>query len=75
VRDTKEFQAYPDGSAASVALYIGALTGELGQLARANGFDALSYLLDMARLEADEVLKGSGLGKRCKGSPAQRRSG
>jgi hypothetical protein len=32
---------------------------ELGQLARANGLDALGYLLDMARLEADEVSKVS----------------
>jgi hypothetical protein len=36
-----------------------ALTVELGQLARANGFDALGYILDMARLEADEASKGS----------------
>jgi hypothetical protein len=48
----------PD-SPASVAVYIAALTEELGQLARANGLDALGYLLDMARLEADEASKGS----------------
>jgi hypothetical protein len=41
----------------AVALYIGALSVELGQLARANGFDALGYILDMARLEADEASK------------------
>jgi hypothetical protein len=33
------------------------MTQELGQLAKANGLDALGYLLDMARLEADEVSK------------------
>jgi hypothetical protein len=43
----------------AVALYIGAMTQELGQLAKANGLDALGYLLDMARLEADEVSKVS----------------
>ncbi len=41
----------------SVAFYIGAMTQELGQLAKANGLDALGYLLDMARLEADEISK------------------
>jgi len=35
------------------------MTQELGQLARANGLDALGYLLDMVRLEADEVSKVS----------------
>lgn len=43
---------------AAVALYIGALTEELGQLARANGLEALGYILDMARMEASEVSKG-----------------
>jgi hypothetical protein len=33
------------------------MTQELGQLAKANGLDALGYLLDMARLEADEISK------------------
>ena len=60
MRHTKELESHPAGSAAAAALYIGALTAELGQLARANGLDVLSYLLDMARLEADEVLKASG---------------
>jgi hypothetical protein len=49
----------PPASPESVALYIGAMTQELGQLARANGLDALGYLLDMVRLEADEVSKVS----------------
>jgi hypothetical protein len=46
-------------SPASVAAYIADLTKELVELARANGLDALGYLLDMARLEADEAAKGS----------------
>jgi hypothetical protein len=43
---------------AAVALYIRALTQELGQLARANGLEALGYILDMARMEANELSKG-----------------
>jgi hypothetical protein len=43
----------------SVAVYIAALTGELSLLARANGLDALGYILRMARLEADDIAKGS----------------
>jgi hypothetical protein len=47
----------------SVAVYIAALAGELGQLARANGLDALGYILDMARLEANEASKSSSEGE------------
>ncbi|MGL4494357.1 MAG: hypothetical protein ACRCUX_00975 [Beijerinckiaceae bacterium] len=36
-----------------VALYIAHLTGELGAMARAGGFDLLAYFLDMARIEAN----------------------
>jgi hypothetical protein len=50
---------------AAVALYIGALTHELGQLARANGLDALGYILDMARIEATEMSKGFDNGDPC----------
>jgi hypothetical protein len=41
----------------SAAQYIATLTHELAQLARRNGLDALSYILEMARLEADQVSK------------------
>jgi hypothetical protein len=40
-----------------VALYIGSLTEELSRLAKNHEFDALAYILDMARLEADQVSK------------------
>ncbi len=36
-----------------VAAYLAEMTGELSQVARWHGFDALAYLLDMARLEAE----------------------
>lgn len=42
----------------SAAHYIATLTQELAQLARRNGLETLSYILEMARLEADEVIKG-----------------
>jgi hypothetical protein len=41
----------------SVALYIASLTEELAKIAKRNGLDTLSHLLEMARLEADQVAK------------------
>lgn len=45
--------------ASDAARYIGTLTDELAQLARRHGLDMLGYILDMARLEADQIAKGS----------------
>jgi hypothetical protein len=42
----------------SAALYIASLTGELAKLAKQHGLDALSFILEMARLEADQASKG-----------------
>jgi hypothetical protein len=42
----------------SAAHYIAAMTGELAKIARRNGLDALGYILEMARIEADQVTKG-----------------
>jgi hypothetical protein len=39
----------------STAQYIATLTRELAELARRNGLDTLSYILEMARIEADQV--------------------
>jgi len=39
------------------ALYIASMTNELARLARIHNLDTLAYLLDMARLEADQVSK------------------
>lgn len=49
----------PDGEETpdSVAHYIAALTGELAMIARRNGLDTLSVLLEMAQLEADQAAK------------------
>jgi hypothetical protein len=46
-----------DETASAAAEYIAALAGELSQLARRHGFDTLSQLLDMVRLEADQAAK------------------
>ena len=39
------------------AQYIASLTQELAEIARRNGFDTLSHILEMARLEADQLIK------------------
>ncbi len=41
----------------SAAHYIATLTEELARIALRNGLDTLSYILEMARLEADQVAK------------------
>jgi hypothetical protein len=41
----------------TAALYIGSLAHELSQLARRHGLESLSYILEMARLEAEQVAK------------------
>jgi hypothetical protein len=45
-------------SPTNAALYIGALSIELAELARHNGFECLGYILDMARLEAEQIARG-----------------
>jgi len=37
------------------ALYIASLAEELAQLAKSHDLGALAYILDMARLEADQI--------------------
>ncbi|HEV3161140.1 MAG: hypothetical protein WBG18_11390 [Xanthobacteraceae bacterium] len=39
------------------AQYIASLTQELAEIARRNGLDTLSQILEMARLEADQLIK------------------
>ena len=43
----------------AAALYIGRLSAELGRLARRHHFEPLAYILEMARIEADQIAKGS----------------
>ncbi len=39
----------------SVADYLAAITADLASIARGHGLDVLGYLLDMARVEAENV--------------------
>ena len=39
------------------AQYIASLTQELAQIARRNGLETLSHILEMAWLEADQLIK------------------
>jgi hypothetical protein len=41
----------------SAAHYIAAIAGELAKIAKRNGLDTLSTILEMARLEADQVTR------------------
>ena len=43
----------------AAALYIGRMSGELARLARWHHLEPLAYILEMARLEADQIAKGS----------------
>ncbi len=43
----------------SAALYIGNISTELGRLARRHRLEPLAYILEMARLEADQIAKGA----------------
>ncbi len=42
------------------AAYIASLTGELASIARRNGLSTLGYLLEMARLEAEQAARLNG---------------
>ena len=42
------------GERGTVADYIASMTGDLALLARRNGLDTLGYILEMARLEAQQ---------------------
>jgi hypothetical protein len=46
----------------AAALYIASLAEELARLAKRHDLDALAYILDMARLEADNVFQRWGQG-------------
>lgn len=47
----------PRHEPSGAAVYIGDMTRDLAALARQNGLDTLAYLLDIARLEAENASK------------------
>ena len=55
----------PDGGdRTAVASYVAALSADLAEIARRHGLQTLGYLLDMARLEAEnESRHGRGNGR------------
>ncbi|MBI3700301.1 MAG: hypothetical protein HY242_07630 [Afipia sp.] len=46
-----------DGGPAEAARFISRGAGELAQLSRRHGHDMLGYLLEMAQLEADDIVR------------------
>ena len=49
-----------DGGPDEAALYIKTVIVDLSQMARRHGHDMLGYLLDMAQMEADQILRQRG---------------
>jgi hypothetical protein len=47
----------PNGAPGSAAHYIASLAQELAELAKSHELETLAYILDMARLEADQICK------------------
>jgi hypothetical protein len=45
---------------AAAADYVATVASELAQIARRHGLDALGYILDMARLEAENAARMNG---------------
>lgn len=46
-----------DGGPGEAARFVSARVGELAQLSRRHGHEMLGYLLEMAQLEADEIVR------------------
>ena len=46
-----------DGGPEEAALYIKSASAELSHMARRHGHDMLGYLLDMALMEADDIVR------------------
>jgi hypothetical protein len=54
----KDDEPRPEGNTPSdVASYIAELCGDLSGLARRQGLDVLAYMLDMAKLEAQNSMR------------------
>jgi hypothetical protein len=46
-----------NGTRTQVANYVATMSGDLATMARRNGLDTLGYLLEMVRLEAENVTR------------------
>jgi hypothetical protein len=45
------------GERIAAADYVAALSADLAEIARSNGLDTLGFILDMARLEAENAIR------------------
>lgn len=52
-----------DGGPGEAARFVSRSVGELAQLSRRHGHDMLGYLLEMAQMEADEIVRREVSGK------------
>ncbi|MFA6265159.1 MAG: hypothetical protein WC670_05520 [Pseudolabrys sp.] len=52
------------GSQSAVASYVATMSNDLAAMARRNGLDTLGYLLEMVRLEAENLTRGHENGSR-----------
>ena len=50
----------PAGTRVGAAAYVAAMTADLAAMARRHNLETLGYLLDMARLEAENTAQGTG---------------
>jgi hypothetical protein len=57
-QDEPDAAETPKAVPADTVLYIASIAGELARLAARHDLDTLAYILDMARLEADQIAKG-----------------
>ena len=53
-------QPPPGGDRGAAATYLAAMTSDLAAIARRHDFEALAYILDMARLEAEGTVQRIG---------------
>jgi hypothetical protein len=54
---TENFNVTTERDKAAAAAYVADLTADLARMARRHGLDALGYILDMARLEAENAAR------------------
>jgi len=43
----------------TIASYVAELSGDLAHMARGQGLDTLGYILEMAKLEAENITRGA----------------
>jgi len=49
-----------ESGTSAVAIYVATMSADLAAMARRTGLETLSYLLEMVRLEAENVARNSG---------------